>query len=162
MNLHSRDTLSPLDTDTIAAIATAPGRGGIGVIRLSGNHAQQIGLALTARSSLTPRHAHFAEFLDADGHPLDDGLVLFFPGPHSFTGEDVVELQGHGGPVVLNRVLNRCFELGSRQARAGEFSERAFLNDKLDLVQAEAIADLINAQTDTAAQNGNLGHVHTS
>lgn len=141
-----------LDGDTIAAIATAPGRGGIGVIRLSGPKALDIGKALTGQTSFTPRLAHYARFVDSDTSVLDDGLLLFFPGPHSFTGEDVVEIQGHGGPVVLNLLLQRCFALGARQARPGEFSERAFLNDKLDLVQAEAIADLINAQTQTAAR----------
>jgi tRNA modification GTPase len=137
--------------DTIAAIATAPGRGGIGVIRLSGDDAQTIALALTHRRTLTPRYAHYTSFHD-DHRVIDDGIAIFFPGPHSFTGEDVVELQGHGGPVILQLLLRRCFDLGARQARAGEFSERAFLNDKLDLVQAEAIADLINAQTATAAR----------
>ena len=137
--------------DTIAAIATAPGRGGIGVIRLSGDQAKTIALALTHRRTLTPRYAHYTSFHD-DHRVIDDGIAIFFPGPHSFTGEDVVELQGHGGPVILQLLLRRCFDLGARQARAGEFSERAFLNDKLDLVQAEAIADLINAQTATAAR----------
>ena len=137
--------------DTIAAIATAPGRGGIGVIRLSGNDAKTIALALTHRRKLTPRYAHYTSFHD-DHRVIDDGIAIFFPGPQSFTGEDVVELQGHGGPVILQLLLRRCFDLGARQARAGEFSERAFLNDKLDLVQAEAIADLINAQTATAAR----------
>jgi tRNA modification GTPase len=93
--------------------------------------------------SLTPRHAHYGPFRDADGLVLDEGIALFFPGPNSFTGEDVLELQGHGGPVVLDMLLQRCLQLGCRLARPGEFSERAFLNDKLDLAQAEAIADLI-------------------
>jgi len=137
--------------DTIAAIATAPGRGGIGVIRLSGDQAKTIAQALTHRRTLTPRYAHYTSFHD-DHRVIDDGIAIFFPGPHSFTGEDVVEIQGHGGPVILQLLLRRCFDLGARQARAGEFSERAFLNDKLDLVQAEAIADLINAQTATAAR----------
>lgn len=141
-----------LDTDTVAAIATAPGKGGIGVIRLSGPKAYEIGLAITQKQNLQPRYAHYADFFDQGDTPLDTGLILFFEAPHSFTGEHVVELQGHGGPVVLQLLLNRCLELGARRARAGEFSERAFLNDKLDLVQAEAIADLIDAQTQAAAR----------
>jgi len=140
-----------LDQDTIAAIATAPGRGGIGVIRLSGPNAKSIALSLTQLQSLKPRYAHYTRFID-DLETIDDGLTLFFPAPNSFTGEDVVELQGHGGPIILQMLLRRCLDLGARQARPGEFSERAFLNDKLDLVQAEAIADLINAQTSIAAR----------
>lgn len=141
-----------LEQDTIAAIATAPGRGGIGVIRLSGDRSLGIAQSLTGLTDVRPRYAHYALFKDADGQPLDDGLFLYFPAPHSFTGESVVELQGHGGTVILNLLLQRCLALGARQARPGEFSERAFLNDKLDLVQAEAIADLINAQTQSAAR----------
>ncbi len=143
-------------SDTIAAVATASGCGGIGIVRLSGPKAHTLAQRLTARSSLTPRTAHYTTFHDVCGEPIDTGLTLFFPAPHSFTGEDVIELQGHGGPIVLNRLLRRCFDLGARQARPGEFSERAFLNDKLDLVQAEAIADLINAQTETAARLAQL------
>lgn len=145
-------TLRPIDTDTIAAIATAPGRGGIGVIRLSGNQSQAIAAALTGRSTFKPRYAHYCRFMAEDDSVIDDGLTLYFPAPGSFTGEDVIELQGHGGPVVLAMLLERCLNLGARQARAGEFSERAYLNDKLDLVQAEAISDLINAQTQSAAR----------
>lgn len=140
-----------LDIDTIAAVATAPGRGGIGIVRLSGPRARAIAETVSHRS-LTPRLATYGHFKAVDGTIIDSGIVLFFPSPASFTGEDVVELQGHGGPVILNTVLNRCLALGARQARPGEFSERAFLNDKLDLVQAEAIADLIDAQTQTAAR----------
>ena len=133
--------------DTIAAIATAPGLGGIGVIRLSGPEALAAGLKLTGRRSLTPRYAHYARLRDGAGETLDEGLVVYFPGPHSFTGEDVVELQGHGGPVVLAALLERCLELGARQANPGEFTQRAFLNDRMDLLQAEAVADLISARS---------------
>lgn len=140
------------NTDTIAAIATAQGRGGVGIIRLSGPQAQQIGEHICARS-LTPRHAHYGAFYAAEQTPLDQGLALYFPAPHSFTGEHVVELQGHGGPVVMDMLLKRCLELGARLANPGEFSERAFLNDKLDLAQAEAIADLIEASSEQAARN---------
>ena len=138
--------------ETIAAIATAQGRGGVGIVRLSGPLASEAGLAITGRS-LKPRYAHYGPFRDQDGLVLDEGIALFFPGPNSFTGEDVLELQGHGGPVVLDMLLQRCLQLGSRLARPGEFSERAFLNDKLDLAQAEAIADLIEASSAQAARN---------
>jgi len=139
------------DDDTIAAIATAPGAGGIGVVRLSGPQALPIAAALCGRA-LPPRRALRARFDDADGTPIDDGLVLAFPGPHSFTGEDVVELQAHGSPVLLRRLVERCCELGARAAGPGEYSRRAFLNGKLDLVQAEAIADLIAAADLRAAR----------
>lgn len=138
--------------ETIAAIATAQGRGGVGIVRLSGPLASQAGLAITGRS-LTPRHAHYGPLRDEAGLVLDEGITLFFPGPNSFTGEDVLELQGHGGPVVMDMLLQRCLQLGCRLARPGEFSERAFLNDKLDLAQAEAIADLIEASSAQAARN---------
>ncbi len=137
--------------DTIAAVATAPGAGGIGIVRLSGADASAIARTLAA-IDLQPRHAHYVAMRDARGVLIDRGLVLWFPGPHSFTGEDVVELQIHGAPVVLARLLARCIELGARHARAGEFSERAFLNAKIDLAQAEAIADLIAAQSDAQAR----------
>lgn len=140
------------DRETIAAVATAPGRGGIGVVRVSGPRAKAVAIILTGREP-TPRHAHYGPFHADDGEVIDEGLMLFFPGPHSFTGEDVLELQGHGGPVVLDMLLQRCVELGARPARPGEFSERAFLNDKLDLAQAEAIADLIEASSAQAARN---------
>jgi tRNA modification GTPase len=133
--------------DTIAAIATAPGLGGIGVIRLSGPDALAIGLKLSGRGSLMPRYAHYGRLRDGAGDTLDEGLVIYFPGPHSFTGEDVVELQGHGGPVVLAALLERCLDIGARQANPGEFSQRAFLNDRMDLLQAEAVADLISARS---------------
>ena len=139
--------------DTIAAIATPPGRGGIGIIRLSGAQALRIGSAVLGREMLPPRQAVFGAFRDGDGQPLDEGIALYFQGPRSFTGEDVVELQGHGGPVVLDLVLRRVLDLGARVARPGEFSERAFLNDRLDLAQAEAIADLIDAGSEAAARS---------
>ncbi|MFB6348562.1 tRNA uridine-5-carboxymethylaminomethyl(34) synthesis GTPase MnmE [Moraxella sp. ZJ142] len=129
---------------TIAAIATPIGQGGVGVIRLSGKHAYQIGCAITRRDFLTPRKAHFSGFYGQDAI-IDEGVVIYFQAPHSFTGEDVVELQGHGGMVLQNMLLARAFELGARQATAGEFSYRAFENDKIDLVQAEAISDAIAA-----------------
>jgi tRNA modification GTPase len=138
--------------DTIAAIATAPGRGGVGIIRVSGKHALSIGEAI-CQKNLTPRYAHYCEFVDETGCTLDSGIALFFPAPHSFTGEDVVELQAHGGPVILDLILRKIFTHQCRPARAGEFSERAFLNDKMDLTQAEAIADLINSTTEASARN---------
>ncbi|GGU48499.1 tRNA modification GTPase MnmE [Pseudomonas laurentiana] len=138
--------------ETIAAIATAQGRGGVGIVRISGPLASQAGLSIAGRT-LTPRYAHYGPFRGDDGHVIDEGLALYFPGPNSFTGEDVLELQGHGGPVVLDMLLQRCLQLGCRLARPGEFSERAFLNDKLDLAQAEAIADLIEASSAQAARN---------
>ena len=145
-------TIAPLDTDTIAAIATAPGRGGVGIIRISGPVAPGIGRNI-AQLELIPRHAHFSALLNASGQQIDEGLVLYFPAPHSFTGEDIVELQAHGGPIILDMLLQRCCESGARPARPGEFSERAFLNGKIDLSQAEAIADLINSTTEQAALN---------
>lgn len=137
--------------DTIAAVATPVGRGAVGVIRVSGALAPQIGLALLGTLP-APRAAQLMRFLDADGTPLDQGLVLYFPAPASFTGEHVLELQGHGGVLVLELVLNRLFALGCRPARPGEFSERAFLNGKMDVTQAEAVADLIDAGTAAAAR----------
>ncbi|WP_282243960.1 MULTISPECIES: tRNA uridine-5-carboxymethylaminomethyl(34) synthesis GTPase MnmE [Stenotrophomonas] len=138
-------------TDTIVAIATAPGAGGVGMLRVSGPQALRIAVDLGC-PPLQPRHAHYARFRDAAGEVLDDGIALYFPNPRSFTGEDVVELQGHGSPVVLQQLVGRCIALGARQARPGEFSERAFLNGKLDLAQAEAIADLIAASDTRAAR----------
>lgn len=138
-------------TDTIAAIATPPGRGGVGIIRLSGPDALTIATRLSGVLP-APRQAAFKRFRDAEGKIIDEGLMLCFVAPHSFTGEDVIELQGHGGPVVMDTLLGRVCELGARPARAGEFSERAFLNDKLDLAQAEAIADLIDAGSRQAAR----------
>jgi len=139
-------------SDTIAAIATAPGRGGVGVIRISGSNLLPFAFALCGKTP-KPRYATLAEFRAADGSTLDSGLLLFFPDPHSFTGEDVLELQGHGGPVVMQMLLARCLDLGARLAEPGEFSRRAFLNGKLDLAQAEAVADLIDAATSSAARS---------
>jgi tRNA modification GTPase len=138
--------------ETIAAVATAPGRGGIGIVRLSGAKALEIALLITQRDSVDNRFAHYAKFTDKQGLVIDDGLVIGFTGPQSFTGEDCVELQGHGGPVVIGLLLQRCLELGARHANPGEFSERAFLNGRIDLIQAEAIADLIAADSTTAAR----------
>ncbi len=130
--------------DTIVAAATPPGRGGVGIVRVSGSKAPEI--AATLVGELPPaRHATLSRFLDAAGHPIDIGIALFFPGPQSYTGEHVLELQGHGGPVILESLVARCLELGARRARPGEFTERAFHNDKIDLAQAEAVADLIDA-----------------
>ena len=138
-------------TDTIVAAATPPGRGGIGIVRVSGPKVPQI--AATMLGELPPaRAATFTRFLDATGEALDAGLALFFPAPHSYTGEHVLELQGHGGPVVMEALLGRALELGARRAQPGEFTQRAFLNDKLDLAQAEAIADLIDAGSREAAR----------
>ncbi len=139
-------------TDTIAAVATAPGKGGVGIIRVSGPKVGAIAEAITTQP-LQPRTAHYGGFIDAGGDAIDEGIALLFPGPYSFTGEDVLELQGHGGPIILDCLLKRVMELGARLARPGEFSERAFLNDKMDLAQAEAIADLIEASSEQAARN---------
>ena len=143
--------MTALDTDTIAAIATARGNGPVGIIRLSGPDSLAIALAISG-SELTPRYAHYQSFRDNEGQTIDSGLAIYFPGPNSFTGDDVVEIQGHGGHIVLQALLSRCIELGARQARPGEFSERSFINGKIDLLQAEAIADLITAETETAAK----------
>jgi tRNA modification GTPase len=139
------------DADTIVAIATAAGAAGIGVVRLSGPRAGAIAQALCART-LLPRHAHHVRFRDDDGSTLDDGIALLFAAPASYTGEDVVELQAHGNPALLRQLVARCCALGARMARPGEFSERAFRNGKLDLAQAEAVADLIAAGDLTAAR----------
>lgn len=143
---------SPVESPPIVAIATATGRGGIGVVRVSGKNLHTVMEGLLAKP-LTPRYAHFAEFLAADGSALDHGIALYFPAPHSFTGESVLELQGHGGRAVLQLVLARCLELGCRLAEAGEFTKRAFLNGKLDLAQAESVADLIDATSEAAARS---------
>ena len=140
-------------TTTIAAIATPLGRGGVGIIRLSGSKAYAIACALAGKSEFTPRLASFCRFYQADGTVIDEGLVLYFKAPHSFTGEDVIELQGHGGVILQNQLLARVFELGAKQAAAGEFSYRAFDNDKIDLLQAEAIADAIDATSAAAASS---------
>jgi tRNA modification GTPase len=138
--------------DTIAAIATAPGRGGVGVVRVSGVGLGAFALALCGREP-RPRSAHFTRFLDAEARAIDEGILLYFAGPASFTGEDVLELQGHGGPVVMQMLLERCLQLGARLAEPGEFTRRAFLNGKLDLAQAESVADLIEASTAAAARS---------
>ena len=139
------------DRDTIVAIATAPGAGGVGIVRLSGPNARPIAQAICGRT-LAVRHAHHVRFRDADGGTIDDGIALFFVAPASFTGEDVVELQAHGSPAVLAELVARCCALGARRALPGEFSERAFREDRLDLAQAEAIADLIAAGDARAAR----------
>jgi len=142
---------TPPARDTIAAVATPPGIGGVGIVRISGPATPEIARALLGRLP-TARHASFARFRSADGSTLDEGLALYFPAPHSFTGEHVLELQGHGGPVVLDMLLQAVFTHGARMARPGEFSERAFLNGKLDLAQAEAVADLIESASVEAAR----------
>jgi tRNA modification GTPase len=139
------------DDDIIAAIATAPGRSGIGVVRVSGPVLQPL-VAGVVGSPLPPRRAVIRDFSDARGDLIDQGIALFFPAPQSYTGQDVLELQAHGGPVVLQLLLERCFELGARAAQPGEFTRRAYLNDKLDLAQAESVADLIDAATAAAAR----------
>lgn len=142
--------MSSYHPDTIVAIATAPGRGGVGIVRVSGNLSGHIAKHL-ARLEPKIRHAHYCDFYIEDA-PIDQGILLFFKAPHSFTGEDVLELQAHGGPVLLDMLVEACLKLGARLAKPGEFSERAFLNDKLDLSQAEAIADLIDASSQQAAK----------
>ena len=143
---------APRSPDTIAAIATAPGRGGVGVVRISGAGLGAFAFALCGRQP-KPRTAHFTRFLDADERVIDEGILLYFAAPASFTGEDVLELQGHGGPVVMQMLLERCLQLGARLAEPGEFTRRAFLNGKLDLAQAESVADLIEASTAAAARS---------
>jgi tRNA modification GTPase len=138
--------------DTIAAIATPPGRGGIGVVRVSGSRAGAIAQGIGGDVP-APRHATFCDFRARDGGVIDRGLAIYFPGPRSYTGEDVLELQGHGGPVVMQELLRRCVELGARIADPGEFTRRAYLNDRLDLAQAESVADLIDASSVEAARS---------
>ena len=141
-----------LESETICAIATPPGRSGIGIIRISGNDVFSISQAILGFSP-TPRHAHYCDFLGSDQQAIDQGIAIYYQAPNSFTGEDILELQGHGGVQVLNSLLERILALGARLASPGEFSERAFLNDKIDLLQAEAIADLIDASSKQAAQS---------
>jgi len=141
--------------DTIAAIATPPGNGGVGIVRISGSLVSEIAGQLLAKP-LAPRLAQYTPFLDADRTLIDSGIALYFPGPHSYTGEDVLELQGHGGSVVLDMVLRRVLSLGARVANPGEFTERAFLNNKLDLAQAEAVADLIESSTEQSARSAQM------
>lgn len=147
--------MGSLNQRPIVAIATAPGRGGIGVVRVSGPHLGPFIYALLGRA-LEPRYATYCRFPDADGNAIDRGIALYFVGPASYTGEDVLELQGHGGPAVLQQLLNRCLTVGAKFnihiASPGEFTLRAFLNDKIDLAQAEAIADLIDATSEAAAR----------
>ncbi|MDR0934293.1 MAG: tRNA uridine-5-carboxymethylaminomethyl(34) synthesis GTPase MnmE [Burkholderiaceae bacterium] len=151
-----------MDSSPIIAIATAPGRGGVGIIRISGKDISPVMQELFGAVSppvlpLAPRHACYLPFADREGNLIDQGIVLYFRAPHSYTGEDVLELQGHGGPVVMQMLLDRCLEAGNgiglRLAEPGEFTRRAFLNDKLDLAQAEAVADLIDATTEAAARS---------
>ncbi len=139
------------DYDTIVAIATPPGRGGVGIVRISGKQVGAISLALLGKVPKV-RHASLSQFKDIHGNVIDTGIAIYFAAPASFTGEDVIEMQGHGGPVVLDLLVDRIVQLGARLAEPGEFSRRAFLNDKLDLVQAEAIADLINAESTQSAR----------
>src|SRR5581483_10422390 len=138
-------------TETIVAAATPPGRGGVGIVRISGPKVPEFAAIVLGELPL-PRRATFARFLDAQQEPIDAGLALFFPAPHSYTGERVLELQGHGGPLVIEALVVRLIELGARRAHPGEFTQRAFLNDKLDLAQAEAIADLIDAGSKEAVR----------
>ncbi|MEQ1559276.1 MAG: tRNA uridine-5-carboxymethylaminomethyl(34) synthesis GTPase MnmE [Methyloglobulus sp.] len=138
--------------DTIAAIATPPGNGGVGIIRISGRLALEIAAQLT-KKTLTARTSRFSNFLEHDNSVIDSGIALYFPAPASYTGEDVLELQAHGGSVVLNMLLRRVLALGARLARPGEFTQRAFLNNKLDLAQAEAIADLIESSTEQSVRS---------
>jgi tRNA modification GTPase len=137
--------------DTIVAAATPPGRGGVGVVRVSGPKTPEIAATLVGELPVA-RHATLSRFLDRAGEPIDIGIALFYPGPQSYTGEHVLELQGHGGPVIVESLVQRCIELGARRARPGEFTERAFHNDKIDLAQAEAVADLIDAGSREAAR----------
>ncbi len=153
-------TVKTYSATTIVAIATPSGRGGVGIIRISGVKVRDIALEIlgifaknTKNTFPTPRKATYTPFLDANQQTIDDGIALYFPAPHSFTGEDVLELQGHGGQVVLDMMMRRCLELGAVMAKPGEFSERAFLNDKLDLAQAEAISDLIDSSSEQAARS---------
>lgn len=138
--------------DTIAAIATAPGSGGIGIVRISGPACSVIAAGILG-SCPTPRHASYLDFKLANGELIDRGIAIYYPNPHSYTGEDVLELQGHGGTALMQILLARCLELGARQALPGEFTRRAYLNEKLDLAQAEAVADVINAATAEAAKS---------
>lgn len=141
-----------INRDTIAAIATPPGRGGVGIIRISGSHVGDVALAVLGKLP-TPRMAHLCHFRDPQQETIDIGLSLFFPGPNSYTGEDVLEFQTHGSPIVLDQLLKSILHCGCRLARPGEFTERAFLNGRLDLTQAEAVADLIDAGSVAAARS---------
>ncbi|HQW10165.1 MAG TPA: tRNA uridine-5-carboxymethylaminomethyl(34) synthesis GTPase MnmE, partial [Steroidobacteraceae bacterium] len=138
--------------DTIVAAATPPGRGGVAIVRVSGPKAPEIAAVVIGADLPAARRVTLARFLDAAGDPIDVGLALFFAAPHSYTGEHVVEFHGHGGPIVTESLVKRAIELGARRARPGEFTQRAFLNDKVDLAQAEAVADLIDAGSREAAR----------
>lgn len=138
--------------DNIVAIATANGYAGVGIIRISGFNLDSIINGLCQKTKLTPRYAHYVDLFDAQQEILDSGIILYFPNPNSFTGEDVIEIQSHGSPVVMNMLVKRCIELGCRLAEAGEFSKRAYLNGKIDLLQAESIADLIHAESEASAK----------
>ena len=138
------------ESETIAAIGTAPGRAGIGIVRISGSRTKSIAKAISGKS-LSPRQATYVQFNNENGDLLDRGIALYYPAPNSYTGEDVLELQGHGSPLALSAILECCLSLGARMARPGEFTERAFLNGKLDLAQAEAVIDLIEARKHAAA-----------
>ena len=140
------------NADTIAAVASAQGRGGVGVVRISGPDVQALAIGILGKLPKV-RHATYANFLDDKGDILDQGIALYFPAPHSYTGEEVLELQGHGGPAVLQMLLKRCVDLGARLAQPGEFTRRAFLNNKMDLAQAESVADLIDANSSEAARS---------
>ncbi|MDD4929191.1 MAG: tRNA uridine-5-carboxymethylaminomethyl(34) synthesis GTPase MnmE [Gallionella sp.] len=144
--------MSRQNADAIAAIATAQGRGGVGVVRISGAGINSIAMAILGKLPV-PRHATYGDFLDTNGEVIDQGIALYFAAPHSYTGEDVLELQGHGGSAVLHLLLQRCLSLGVRLAEPGEFTRRAYLNDKMDLAQAESVADLIEASTTEAARS---------
>ena len=140
------------DTESIVAVATPPGRGGIGIVRVSGPKAGFITQRIV-NVAVPARQATHANFVDAEKNAIDNGIALYFPGPHSYTGEDVLELQGHGSPVIMQMLARRCLELGARLARPGEFTERAFLNGRLDLAQAEGVADLIESRTESSARS---------
>ena len=144
--------MSHLKTDTIAAISTPSGKGGVGIVRISGRDSYSIGKKI-AQTELTPRYAHYLNFKSFNDEDLDQGIILYFQAPHSYTGEDIVELQAHGGPIILNLILQTVIEYGARIAKPGEFTERAYLNNKIDLAQAEAIADIINASSEQAAKS---------
>lgn len=141
-----------MQSDTIVAVATPPGRGGVGIVRVSGPHASVIGLAISRQSTLPLRQAVYTRFYSSTNELIDQGLVIYFQAPKTFTGEDVVEFHAHGSPFILDSLVAACLDLNARMARPGEFSERAFFNEKLDLAQAEAIADLISASSKTAAR----------
>lgn len=144
--------MQQINQDTIAAIATGPGNGGVGIIRISGSSAFEIASVICNKTP-QPRQALFTLFKDEQGAVIDSGILLYFPNPASYTGEDTIELQGHGGTVVLNMLLKRVVALGARLANPGEFTERAFLNNKLDLAQAEAVADLIESSTEQSVRS---------